>query len=757
MKPLKLTMQAFGPYATEQIVDFTLLGDKSFFLINGPTGSGKTSILDAMCFALYGSASGDIRDNKSLRSDYATADSKTEVTFTFTVRQHNYEVSRMPEQEVTKQRGEGLRKLPAAAALVEILPDQRRVLASGTAEVNKAVEAILGFKADQFRQIVVLPQGEFRRFLLANSKERKLILETLFKTNLYRNLEDILAGQVATAKVKYDALQQRQAFLWENQACADTAALQLLYEQEKTLYQAKQEELNTATMAAHTATAAAQQAQALAADFLRLEELQQRAKELAALAPSIKLLQSNITLADAALLLKEPWLLAFNAHKDEQNAQQNYAVATQAVATCQTQLNTLTQAISTAQNSAGLATDIKALTTKMAQLSSVNDQLERLAASLQPGHPCPVCGSTEHPRPATISAAEKKALATQLGKLEQQAQRLEQEQKKLQEQQNKLTAAQSKQEVWQTALTDASAKFARFSQEFEAQLTCSPFATQAEFKENAANLRLKETWQQQIRTYEQELHTNSVQSTELEIKLAQAEPPDLDRLQSVARDAQAVQAQLTESQGQLKERLHQKKQTLTELAHLEQEAEELGTDYQKVALLAATAKGDNPQRLSFSAYVLQSILDDVLQTANLRLHKISQGRYTLHRSRAIMDARREQGLSLEIMDANTGLMRPVQTLSGGEMFFTSLSLALGLSDVLQSYAGGIRLDTILVDEGFGSLDPETLDTAINTLMELQQGGRLVGIISHVGDLKERIKTRLEITPGKQGSTAKFYV
>ena len=154
----------------------------------------------------------------------------------------------------------------------------------------------------------------------------------------------------------------------------------------------------------------------------------------------------------------------------------------------------------------------------------------------------------------------------------------------------------------------------------------------------------------------------------------------------------------------------------------------------------------------YKRQVLQAVLDDVLQTANLRLGKISQGRYSLYRSQDIVDARKEQGLGLEIMDAFTGQARAVTTLSGGEIFFTSISLALGLSDVLESYAGGLHLDTILVDEGFGSLDPETLDSAISALLELQKGGRLVGIISHVAELKEKIDRQIVVKKDQTGQS-----
>ena len=159
-------MQAFGPYADKETIDFTVLKNHQLFLITGPTGSGKTTILDAMTFALYGTASGDLRENRSLRSDYASPKVKTEVQLVFTNQDRTYEVTRTPEQELVKQRGEGTRSVPAGACLVEIDDKgERTLLASSYGAVTREVEAILGFKAAQFRQLMVLPQGEFRRFL----------------------------------------------------------------------------------------------------------------------------------------------------------------------------------------------------------------------------------------------------------------------------------------------------------------------------------------------------------------------------------------------------------------------------------------------------------------------------------------------------------------------------------------------------------------------------------------------------------------
>ena len=169
--------------------------------------------------------------------------------------------------------------------------------------------------------------------------------------------------------------------------------------------------------------------------------------------------------------------------------------------------------------------------------------------------------------------------------------------------------------------------------------------------------------------------------------------------------------------------------------------------------LSEVANGNNPRRMTFQRYVLATLLDEVLEAASLRLLRMSRGRYALQRVREQGDQRMAGGLDLEVFDHDTGSARPANTLSGGEGFLASLSLALGLADVVQSRAGGIQLDTLFVDEGFGTLDPESLDFAIRTLLDLQQAGRLVGIISHVSELRERIDVRLEVRPGAGGSQA----
>jgi len=196
--------------------------------------------------------------------------------------------------------------------------------------------------------------------------------------------------------------------------------------------------------------------------------------------------------------------------------------------------------------------------------------------------------------------------------------------------------------------------------------------------------------------------------------------------------------------------------SLDEVRKLDGRIREREDAYAVIGRLAEVAEGDNPLRLSFQRYMLAAYLDDVLVVASRRLAQMTDGRYTLSRARG-GDRRRALGLDLEVTDAFTGRARHVSTLSGGETFQASLALALGLADVVQAYEGGVKLDTVFVDEGFGSLDPDNLAAALATLMGLQTGGRLVGIISHVGELRDQIDARLEVTSTRAGSSAAFCV
>lgn len=768
MKPLKLIINAFGPFADRQEIDFTLLGDKTFFLIHGPTGSGKTTILDAIAFALYGTASGDLRVIKSLRSDYAPPSKKTEITFSFTAGGKTWEVNRSPEQELKKQRGEGNRKIPASAVLVEIQNLERLVVASGTNDVTEKIEDIIGFKADQFCQIVLLPQGEFRRFLIAGSNDRKLLLETLFKTQIYSQIENLLKEHSKEIEKEYNMVKTQKDFLLSSLHCEDANAV-------KTLLTAKQNELKEKTITAtvqlaklQAARTDLQQAQELTKAFAEAEIAKNACEILLLKGPDIENKRKNSILAERAELLKEPYnstKRAFHALTEAQNALSQITVSLEKSKEAAALLEKkITSALGNQKNSndldkilADLNTKIATLSGEAAKITGVTAELERLAKGLQDNEPCPVCGSLHHPAPATLSIAHKTRLNIQVNAMTEEIKLLQSYQKAYQKAQTEQAVNLARLEASSQNKNRAEAEFNALRAKYGNALKESPFTSQQDFLAALIFVAQKEQLRQDVSTYEKNLAAAQERYTRAKENIKDKTLPPLELLETGTNSLEQTYKTLTEEIAILKNSISQTSIKQQELKKMEQKIADFDNAYKTASALAKTAQGENSLNLSFSAFVLQAILDDVLSAANLRLHKMSRGRYSLHRTDTILDGRRKNGLNMEIMDSFTGMARPVQTLSGGEMFLASLSLALGLSDVIQSYAGGVRLDTILVDEGFGSLDEEALDMAIRTLTDLQKGGRLVGIISHVSELQERIPTRLEVTPGQQGSTAKFYI
>lgn len=757
MRPLKLVMTAFGPYANEETIDFTRLGDNRFFLITGPTGSGKTTILDAITFALYGTPSGDLRDNRSLRSDYATPDRKTEVRFTFRNRDRAYEVTRTPEQVLNKQRGEGTRTVPAGASLVEILPEGgRNVLGTSNSSVTRAVEQLLGFQARQFRQLMVLPQGEFRRFLVADSKERKTILETLFKTGQYSALEEALDARAKTLKKEYEECRQKYQLLLESAGSDNPAALKERIQEEKQQAKTLEVQAAEAQKASAAALEALQQAQQLAHTFQRWQEGQKRKETLLQQAPAIQELQQKLQWLEEALKLHPIYDRTRKAKARLDAAEGLLARARETLKAAQ---ETLRQQLASATetNTHALQEQVAQVREQLARMTAVSGETVRMAQALVPGKPCPVCGSPDHPHPATQTRQAQEELARKTQAMEAKIAQLNRKQKALEKAQTEADQAAGSCKTAEENLAAAQKAFEADREAYKTALEQSPFPDQHSFVAAHKALPSKPLWQEQVDRYRQQTDSLQGELKLLEDQLKDKTPPDLAPLQEAVRQTGSAAHTLATRTGALQETLRREEASLKQLEKLEKDLSRLQEAYGPIGLLASTAKGDNSRKLTFSSFVLQAVLDDVLETANLRLNKISQGRYSLYRSQDIVDARKEQGLGLEIMDAFTGQARAVTTLSGGEIFFTSLSLALGLSDVLESYAGGLHLDTILVDEGFGSLDPETLDSAISALLELQKGGRLVGIISHVAELKERISAQLEIIPTNQGSTTRFRV
>jgi exonuclease SbcC len=1021
VRPIKLTVRAFGPYATEQVFDFAHLNGRSFFLIHGPTGAGKTSVLDAICFALYGQASGS-RGPREMRSDHAEPATVTEVVFDFAIGAERYRVKRWPEQERPAKRSKEL-KLVTAQQDATIWrrtdateeDDEGTVLADGWRETNEQVERLMGFRCEQFRQVVMLPQGKFQELLVAKSDARQAILETLFQVEAYGRIEYALKDSASGLRQQRERAQQRRAEVLQGLGVAAVGELEqqrATVENDVTALRVAAEPLREARRVAQANLAAGRQTaqkladherakadlrarEARAEEFAKKQDAHARACKAAALAEleavvlqrkreaneaearrvaaerSSKDAATARDRADAVLAAetaKQPqreeaeaavrklgelsarvreidaaWkasLASTAAHKklaEQRDAterslkslREQLAAAAARLKTCEEReqrKTTLAEQFKSAEasiqhrekledvqlNLANAEKGLRAAETRAeraAQLQKLNKkaldeaqsawdrgQAALLAHHLVDGQACPVCGSSSHPAPASshgplpsqqhLEAARRaldeadKALSIERAEVaERQAQvaafrsareqlqdvlglsigmdlpalrarRQELHEALLAAEQAGLEAASEKLKVAkltqdeaalatklaeaEAALQAAAAKMhadrataealqqgvpekLRSAEQLAAEqaaaatrlkLLAESFATaQTSAQESAvAHARATEVLRaaveaERVAKDAHESQRSTLQQRALEAgfadgaaykaaKLAEAQIaaldeeirayhvglgaarvrldetaaaakdlvlPDLPALESAAAIAEKAVEENVAHERVLAAKLAQLDATLARLRELDAELATLDARHAVIGQIANVANGRNPYNMTFQRYVLGVFLDEVLYAASQRLRIMSRGRFLLRRVREAAGGRSAGGLDLEVEDTYTSTARPVSTLSGGESFLASLALALGLADVVQGYAGGIRLETIFVDEGFGTLDPEALDLAIRALRDLQQGGRLVGIISHVTELKEWIDARLEITRDRRGSSARFVV
>lgn len=782
MKPILLRMQAFGPYAGEQTIDFSRLRGKNFFLISGPTGSGKTTILDAMVFALYGTSSGVLREGKSMRSDYAPADHPTEVEFIFSMGKTEFKIQRSPEQEIKKKRGVGTHKLSGSVALSKKnAQEEWDAISSKNDEVSDYIEKLIGFKADQFTQIVLLPQGEFRKFLMADSRDRQKILEIIFRTNFYSRLEDALFDKSKNLLNEYQSVKKEQDFYLTSCKCCTLEDLNSKIERSENRFRHFAEQAEKLKQQLTSAQTEWDTAKTIARLFAEKNEAEHNAFLLTQQSKQFTSLEENIRRAEEALPLNSHYINAVSAWKTLQQQEQIQQEAAAKNNRSREQLEILQKQLT--DTFLGLTllegntpdplngkpplplkelTDcldkkIAALAMQAAALSAADNELIRLARSLKDGRPCPVCGALEHPRPADIEAVHRSQLQKEIASKQKTVDSLRVLQKKLQEAQRESDIAQNTLNMASSLLPDLKKTFLKYKDIYEDALKNSSFQSSDDFVKAKKKIPDLEKLRRSIRDYRDKKAAASERLQRAAAAVAGLALPNTVDLEVIVKNLTIERDHALQQISLQKKEVETLQEAKSSILRLQTKLEKTEKEYQATAYLSQYAKGDNPYKLTLSAYVLQTFLDDVLLQANERLKTMSRGRYLLNRGTRILDARKKSGLDLEINDAYTGQNRPVKTLSGGETFLASLALALGLTDVVQSYAGGIRLDTIFIDEGFGTLDPEALETAINSLIELQSNGRLVGIISHVAELQERIDARLEIIPGENGSTAIWHV
>lgn len=1040
MRPIKLTISAFGPYAGKQIIDFEELKGRNIFVISGKTGAGKTTIFDAISYALYGEASGESRETDSLRSHFAEDDVETYVELEFELKGERYTINRVPKQKKKKARGEGYTEKSADATL--ILPDGK-VITKVKNVTDKIIE-ILGITRDQFKQIVMLAQGEFKKLLLADSVEREGIFRKIFNTydfekiqlelkekaltlsknrtkstdKMKTNLEnikgehDIVIGEYVDFPLVIEKLEQlleRDKGKYENlnkEAKEIDAKLQaknqekivietnnnLLKEKDlitKTLEEllAKEEEYKTKSKYIKDGKSAKEvkyiedklieSSQRLvkreddynkslknmeiltlkleeAKKSLELEEGKESEREkLNVEIESLKKLEGKILeLDNFNIKIKD-----LNKKVDEikQEIQKN-KIQTEELKKLKTEKENCLKEIATLETKkVEIESDIKTKTKTLddirelfkaiknfqntyvehsnkakeyqifeSEYKKVKENYENmddlykkeqagiLASKLQENQPCPVCGSTNHPNKATISENSKIPTKEELKIAKVNLENLEKEnlekinllttlhsnktsylevvnnnlnilsstlnieksyngetaqivknlgtklkevidnlkielskvvekisvkeditkiilntETSITENEKNLSKLEENEKEYLKEFTQINTKIEEYKKDIPENITDveilkslinTKIKALNDSKERLANLRLanenisktlegenstskeinksinelkieiednkinfneevKKQGFENIEAYENaklkiELIENLEKEVEIynsDLKLNKFKEEDIkDKTKDIAFiDKSIIEEEIKTIINNKKDMddklrnlhaiLENNKTILKNVETLNEEFKEIEEQYMVVGELANLANGRKAPYISFERFILASYFEDIIDAANLRLEKMTGDRFSLIRKTSKSKGAGQKGLELEIYDNYTDSSRDVSSLSGGESFKASLSLALGLSDVVQSNAGGVSLDTMFVDEGFGTLDPQSLDNAIDSLLELQRGGRLVGIISHVEELKERIDAKLEVVATSKGSKAEFNI
>lgn len=1040
MRPIKLTISAFGPYASKQVIDFEELKGRNIFVISGKTGAGKTTIFDAISYALYGEASGESRETDSLRSHFADDNTETYVELEFELRGEKYTVNRVPKQKKKKARGEGYTEKSADATLT--LPDGK-VITKVKNVTDKIIE-ILGITREQFKQIVMLAQGEFKKLLLADSVEREGIFRKIFNTYDFEKIQAELKDKAANlsknrTKSKHEMEINLKNIKGEHDIVIDEYVdfplviekLKDLLERDNNIYKTLNEEgkeVDNNLQVKNQEKAIIETNNNLLKEkeiiTKALEELLSKEDEYKNKSKTIidgknakevkyiedKLIETtkkltkreedyNLSLKNIdSLKLKQEEankLLQIeeskecdreklsveinNLNKLEEKIIELDSLNNKVMHLKQSAENSKLQIINNKKETEELKKskeekelqlkDIATLETKKVELESdikaknktldevrelfkvirsfqntyiehnnkakeykefeveykkVKENYEKmddlykkeqagiLASKLQENEPCPVCGSTNHPNKATIkenlkipTKEELKVAKENLDKLEKEnlekinnlttlnsnkttyleqvnnhlsmlsatlnidktfnsetakvvknlgtelksvIDKLKDEllkvidkislKEKIEKELNLITTTINEREHslikleeceknYTTELTQNITKIDEYKKEIPENITDlktlnnlievktkelniskeklaklrlenenlakklegenstskeinkSIEELKLEIANNKANFNeaIKEQGFDNIEDYENaKLKISMVESLEKEVenynselKLTKAKQEDIINktkdivfmdITTIDEEIRSIQNNKKELESKLRE-LHAiivgNKTILKNVENLNIEFKEIEEEYKVLGELADLANGKKAPYISFERYILASYFEDIIEAANIRLEKMTGDRFSLIRKTSKSKGAGQKGLELEIYDNYTDSSRDVSSLSGGESFKASLSLALGLSDIVQSNAGGVSLDTMFVDEGFGTLDPQSLDNAIDSLLELQRGGRLVGIISHVEELKERIDAKLEVTSTSKGSKVEFNI
>lgn len=987
MKLHRLELQGFGPFLHRQLVDFDAFDDDGIFLITGRTGAGKSSILDGVSFALYGAVPRYEGGDKRIRSDHSAPDDLTEVRLEFTIDGRRLAVTRSPDYEKPKKRGEGLTPVAHAARLDELIDGEWVTLAAKPREVGNLLSEILGLTQQQFLQVILLAQNRFAQFLLAKNDERQALLRTLFGSRAYgeyqaaleqrrksaeqslargsdevrllldeaglliedhglggdragddssdrdtawrlgdlersieraeyrvetrdrdRDVADDAQMRATAAHAALEALVHKQA-----ERTASRAALALLEAEEPAVADdrarldgaLRAEGLRTAMDAATRARLASERALAtqltvteawaavdgedatdadalrgridmITGELARWSDAADQERELDALDSAVQKASAAeaVLLADQSSIAER--LAGVPARREELDRRHGeLADAAVALETARARADAVAAALAAAREAAAREDALRAADAAHLDRSAafdaaaaevtallrrrMNGYAAELATELVDGEACAVCGSHEHPAPAVhtgdpvtedaiaqaesarerAAAADREAAAlaraartahaeaagraggetvgtlermlaeadaTRAGAeatdLERVAVSSERERIDAQEREigselvectarlaalrrdlgvaadraasaraavdrargdfasvaERVTVARRVREraVALAAALDESASRDALALEAEAdrdeRVAASDFGDVANVIAALLDASTRENLGERMREHDvsQRAERDRLRTLELDLAGQPESPIDLNAsAAAVVSTREAVRA-ATEAASRAAEAVDRLRALAARAQRAHEASAELSAEYEVIAGLALALSGRTASRMDLETFVLAAELEEIIVAANLRLSEMSSGRYLLQHTDAVAARNAASGLGIEIIDAFTGRSRPAQSLSGGETFLASLALALGLAEVVTARAGGLRLDTLFIDEGFGSLDAETLELAMNTLDELRQGGRTVGVISHVEAMKEQLPAQLVVTASPHG-------
>lgn len=871
MKPIKLTISAFGPYNSKTEIDFTKFKDNGIFLITGNTGSGKSSIFDAISFALYGEGScgQERRSSKSFRSDYASLKDKTFVEFEFTHRGNRYRIVRNPEYIRMGIRGTGL---VSENASCELLDYTNNKIYNSITTCNQAIFEIIGLTREQFSQTVMIAQGDFLKILNAKSDDRKKLFQKIFNTTIYSKLQLSLKEKNTNCEYEYnktvdlidrelnrimllDEFTILHSFFEENNSKLIHKVLPKLsnlIEEIDLKIKLLSEKINNQKEELDFLIERITEGKNINNIFIEKININNSIKELENQKSEYSNLESKILKAKKALNvlpLEKVYLQSSNQYKvnedkllkledDLKKAKDDYNNLLLIKDDVYNDYQTLEENYKLMEKYNSLVKIIEEYNTNLTKYSykkSELDELNRkskeaeniyldirtrflhsqgyiLSLELKDNEPCPVCGSIVHPNKAkkTENIATKEDLekadasrklhennlnqiikeldninviilnceekikssglslsftTLELNKIIKELSKKTESIKdrydvfNLREKElaNKLIMIQTNRDSLNQDNLTLRYQIQKQKEDYNNELFKQGFTNDIDYKNCLLSLEIIETYDEKLKIYKDSLTKLYSKLETINKQLAGKEIVDIIKLENEKNNIQLEYEGNKKSLDVYVLAYNTNKNCYHELKKLNNTKEKIIKEWTIINDLYKATSGQisNQVKISFETYVQQYYFKQVVIAANKRLNVLANGMFKLRCKDEAKNKRSQVGLDLEVFDGNTNVWRDANTLSGGESFMASLSLALGLSDVVQSQTGNVRLESLFIDEGFGSLDEESLKQALELLNKLADGNKLIGIISHVSELNEKIDQKIIVTKNFNGSQIKL--